>query len=134
MNPKQVIVIRRDLSMRRGKEIAQGAHASIGWIARRMIDRPNFTETPGVHRITAFLTDVEHQWMRGGFRKICCTVRSEAELLDLVEKARAAGICCELIQDAGHTEFGGVPTYTAAAFGPDTDEKLDPITGDLTLY
>lgn len=131
---KQVIVIRRDLSMRRGKEIAQGAHASIGWLARRVTDRPNFTENPGVHRFTAFLTAVEYQWIRSGFRKICCTVRSEEELLGLVEQARAAGIVCELIQDAGKTEFGGVPTYTAAAFGPDTDNKLDPITGELTLY
>ena len=29
---KQVIVIRRDLRMRRGKEIAQGAHASMAWL------------------------------------------------------------------------------------------------------
>lgn len=33
---KQVIVIRRDLGMRRGKEIAQGAHASMAWLRRRL--------------------------------------------------------------------------------------------------
>ena len=36
---KQVIVIRRDLKMRRGKEIAQGAHASMLWLADRVIQR-----------------------------------------------------------------------------------------------
>ena len=34
---KQVIVIRRDLRMRRGKEIAQGAHASMAWLAERVL-------------------------------------------------------------------------------------------------
>lgn len=29
MNVKQVIVMRKDLNMRRGKQIAQGAHASM---------------------------------------------------------------------------------------------------------
>ena len=42
---KQVIVIRRDLRMRRGKEIAQGAHAATAWLAELVIqqltpDRP----------------------------------------------------------------------------------------------
>ena len=31
---KQVIVIRRDLKMRRGKEIAQGAHASVSFLVK----------------------------------------------------------------------------------------------------
>jgi hypothetical protein len=33
---KHVIVIRRDLRMRRGKQIAQGAHASMAFLARRV--------------------------------------------------------------------------------------------------
>lgn len=36
MNTKQVIVIRRDLNMRRGKEIAQGGHAACGWLADKV--------------------------------------------------------------------------------------------------
>lgn len=43
---KQVLVIRKDLNMRRGKEIAQGAHGSCSWLANRLVDhytsdRPN---------------------------------------------------------------------------------------------
>lgn len=34
--PNQVIVMRRDLGMRQGKEIAQGAHASMIWLALRI--------------------------------------------------------------------------------------------------
>jgi hypothetical protein len=33
---KQVIVIRKDLKMRRGKECAQAAHASMAFITRRL--------------------------------------------------------------------------------------------------
>ncbi len=32
MNTKQVIVIRKDLKMRKGKEISQGSHSSIMWL------------------------------------------------------------------------------------------------------
>lgn len=42
---KQVIVIRRDLRMRRGKEIAQDAHASIAWLTSRL--------RPGTYRHSA---------------------------------------------------------------------------------
>lgn len=36
---KQVIVVRHDLKMRRGKQIAQGAHASMSFICRRLQER-----------------------------------------------------------------------------------------------
>jgi PTH2 family peptidyl-tRNA hydrolase len=52
-------------------------------------------------------------------------------MLDLT--ARAAGVECHLIQDNGTTEFGGVPTYTCLALGPDLAEKIDPLTKDLKL-
>jgi PTH2 family peptidyl-tRNA hydrolase len=39
-----------------------------------------------------------------------------------------------MIQDSGRTEFHGQPTLTACAIGPDLAERIDEITGDLTLY
>jgi len=136
-NVKQVIVIRKDLKMRRGKEIAQGAHASIAFLTHQIERLGGASKLhPQDDKLfaCAFITQAESDWIRGNFRKICCIVNSEEELLALVEKAKAAQVTCELIQDAGLTEFGGTPTYTAAAFGPDYDENLDPITGDLVLY
>jgi len=130
-NVKQVIVIRKDLKMRRGKEIAQGAHASIAWLTNRLQLDPPFGENI---YLAAEFSAPEYEWILGNFRKICCIVNSEQELLDLCKAAESAGIVHELIEDSGLTEFGGVPTFTAAAFGPDLDERLDPITGHLTLY
>lgn len=134
MDTKQVIVLRKDLNMRKGKMVAQGAHASM----KVFFDRMSEVEEPpyGAGQSATFeikVTSAMSEWMNGSFAKICVSVNSEQELLDVFNKARAAGIPCSLIQDAGRTEFGGVPTFTAVAVGPDTLAKIDPITGLLPL-
>lgn len=112
---KQVIALRTDLNMRKGKMVAQGAHASVAAIVNNVPDR----------RID--------EWLEGAFTKICVGVDSELALLDLYEKAQSANLLTALITDNGTTEFGGVKTRTCVAIGPDTNERLDPITGHLKL-
>ena len=51
--PKQVIVIRRDLNMRRGKEIAQGAHGSCSWLAEKVW---KLNKTRGFYLATSLTT------------------------------------------------------------------------------
>jgi len=123
---KQVIVIRRDLKMRRGKEIAQGAHAAMAWLTRRM----RF----GDDHACAELSAAEKQWLTTSFRKITVTVSSEQQLMAVYDNAKAAGLVAELITDIGRTEFHGVPTPTSLGLGPDYDDLIDPVTGDLDLY
>jgi PTH2 family peptidyl-tRNA hydrolase len=72
-------------------------------------------------------------WLLGRFTKICVSVNSEDELLAIHEKSLAAGVLTSLILDSGVTEFGGVPTNTAVAVGPDHASKVDAITGELPL-
>ena len=127
---KQVIVIRRDLKMRRGKEVAQGAHASTAWLSRRL--RPALNGYPALRYAT--FKDAELAWLSGGFRKVTCQVPGEAEIMALKAAADAAGVEAHVITDAGLTEFGGVPTVTAIGIGPDWDDRIDKITGDLSLY
>lgn len=127
MSVKQVIVIRGDLGMRKGKMIAQGAHASM----KVFFDRGQVDEA-GDLRIS--LTPAMRAWVTGTFTKICVRAEDEAHLLSLAEKARGAGIPCGLIQDAGRTEFHGEPTYTALAVGPDEVSAIDAITGGLKLW
>jgi PTH2 family peptidyl-tRNA hydrolase len=125
MEHKQTIVLRKDLNMRKGKMIAQGAHASMRAIL--MLghqDDGNFV-IPLDERL--------EPWLLGRFKKVCVSVNSEAELLALHEESKAAGLIAALIQDAGLTEFGGVPTYTALAVGPDRADRVDAITGALPL-
>ena len=126
MEHKQVIVMRKDLNMRKGKLIAQGAHASLGAIL-------GLCKTDGE---TLFLKmdDRTKPWLTGRFKKICVYVESEQDLLAIHNQAKEAGLVCSLIQDAGLTEFGGVKTYTAVAVGPDREDKIDAITKHLPLF
>ena len=126
---KQVIVIRRDLRMRRGKEIAQGAHAATAWLADLVLQtmRPNDVDHLA-------LSPAEQAWLESSFRKVTVKVNSEEELIAVYQKALDAGLVVHLITDRGLTEFGGVPTRTCLAVGPDYDDLIDPVTGDLELY
>ena len=49
-------------------------------------------------------------------------------------QALEQGLTSHLIRDSGRTEFGGVPTLTACAIGPDEGTRIDQVTGDLKLY
>ena len=122
---KQVIVMRHDLGMRRGKQIAQGAHASISFMTRKL-------QLAGTLSLDDF-TPSQQAWLTGSFAKICLRVNSEAELLEIRDRAIAAGLEVHLITDSGRTEFKGVPTNTCIAIGPDEADKIDSVTGLLEL-
>ena len=118
---KQVIVMRKDLNMRKGKMVAQGAHASIAFITSRILGN-HFS-----------LSSAEWDWIENSFTKICVGVESEDELLAIHAAATSRGLVSHLIRDAGLTEFGGVPTYTCCAIGPDWVEAVDVVCGKLGL-
>ena len=122
---KQVIVMRHDLKMRRGKQIAQGAHASMSFICRRLQNQKSVSLDD--------FSEVERTWLTGSFAKVCCRVNSEEELMNIFDEAKAAGLEVHLITDSGKTEFHGQPTRTCLAIGPDVAEKIDVLTGHLEL-
>lgn len=135
---KQVIIIRKDLKMRRGKEIAQGSHASLAVILNNLVGYP-FSPIKFPFLILKFLylftfKKAFRLWLTTFFAKVCVVVSSEEELLKCYNEAKNQGLLCSLIRDRGLTEFGGVPTYTTVAIGPDYSEKIDNITGKLQLY
>jgi len=123
---KQVIVMRKDLNMRKGKLVAQGAHASMGAIL-------NLCKRDG-NKLVLEMDERTEPWLTGRFKKICVYVNSEAELTEIYQNAKITGLVCSLIEDAGLTEFNGVKTLTAVAVGPDREDKVDAITKHLPLY
>lgn len=135
MKTKQVIVIRADLKMRRGKEIAQGSHASLAFLTRQLQSKNwffRFYEWIFGHRIR--LSEVQKFWIDNSYAKVCVRVNSEADLKEIEKKALESGLVCHLITDSGRTEFKGVPTATCLAIGPDRSELIDAVTGHLELY
>jgi PTH2 family peptidyl-tRNA hydrolase len=118
---KQVIVMRTDLNMRKGKMVAQGSHASLGAVLR--------IQDEGNHDWTAALSE----WLDSSFKKICVGVDSDTTLLELKAALDAAGLPCKLVTDLGHTEFHGKPTVTCLAVGPYYSDVIDRFTGGLRL-
>ncbi len=122
---KQVICMRHDLKMRRGKQIAQGAHASMAFLCDKLREKGSISLDD--------FSEVERIWLSEAFAKVCCRIDSEEELMEIHDKAVAAGLVVHLITDIGRTEFHGQPTRTCLAIGPDLAEKIDQVTGHLQL-
>lgn len=128
---KQVIVMRKDLHMRKGKMIAQGAHASM----KVLLDLCHGNTKEG-ERYGELWFDVNsflYEWLKGSFTKVVVSVDSEQELLDIYYNASSSDIPCAMIEDNGYTEFKGIKTKTCCAIGPWESDEIDKITGHLKL-
>ena len=113
---KQVILLRMDLGMGKGKMVAQGSHASLDAYLDAL------SKTPAV----------AHKWHEGGMRKVALKVESEKELVQMFMAAKDYELPCALIIDAGHTQLEP-NTQTAVGIGPAKAELLDRFTGQLKL-
>lgn len=110
-NLKQAIVVRHDLNMPRGKLAAQVSHASVE--AALKSDKA-----------------IVDAWQKQGMKKIVLRAESLDELLELKKKASTNSLKSALIKDAGHTvlEPG---TVTCLGIGPDSEDRIDKVTGHL---
>jgi PTH2 family peptidyl-tRNA hydrolase len=133
-----VIVIRKDLNMRKGKMIAQGSHASMAFLTKGGGVYCNLGT--GIPQVDYFMSSVEeshadeiNHWLRNSFRKICVYVNSEEELETVHQKALDSGLMSHMIVDNGATEFNGVKTKTCCAIGPHFCHKFEGLTDHLPL-
>jgi len=111
---KQVLVVRKDIKMGKGKAIAHACHASLD---------------------AAFLADekVLIEWRKEGAKKIVVKVNSMKEIHELQKKLKKEKIVHVLIKDAGLTQLKK-GTATVLGIGPDKEKKIDRITGKLKLF
>ena len=110
---KQVILVREDLKLPKGKMAAQCSHASVD--ATLKSDKK--------------IVDL---WKKESGKKIVLKVKDEKELFKYKQIAEDAGLKTALIMDAGHTvvEPG---TITCLGIGPDEEEKINSVTGKLKM-
>jgi len=111
---KQAIVVRADLKLPKGKAAAQAAHAAVEAVLRS--DK-----------------DLVRSWRAEGMAKIVLKAADERELLRLNQQAKDAGLVTAVITDAGRTVVAP-GTRTSMAAGPDEEEKLDAVFGEMKLY
>ena len=111
---KQAIVARTDLGMGRGKLAAQVAHASLSAVE----------DTPA---------SVRTEWQGEGQTKVVLKGDGERTLFELADRAEREGLPHAVIRDAGRTQLDP-GTMTALAVGPGEDERVDRVTGNLSLY
>ena len=115
MDIKQVIVVRNDLAMGKGKIAGQAGHAAVlGYINVLSKDKP-----------------VAKEWEQGGQKKIVVKVDSESDFFALYEKIKRE-VPCAMVQDAGMTQLEP-GTATCFAAGPWHSAEIDKFTKDLKL-
>lgn len=110
---KQVILVRTDLKMSKGKVSAQCSHASVESTLRSN-------------------EKIVEKWRKQGMKKAVLKVNRREELFDYKFRAEKAGLTTALITDLGKTEIP-TGTVTCLAIGPDSSEKINKITGKLGI-
>ena len=113
MELKQVILVRMDLKLPKGKMAAQCSHASVEAVLNS--DKKKVEE-----------------WRVAGAKKVVLKVKDEKELIEFIGLAKAAKLKTALITDAGRTVIAP-GTKTCLGIGPDDEVKIDSITGKLKM-
>jgi len=112
---KQVIVVRTDLDMGKGKIAAQVGHACVLGAEHVRKSNPEWFSV---------------WWV--GQEKIVLKVANLKELEQVKQDAIEFDLPWSEVTDAGHTQIAS-GTTTCISIGPAPEEKIDKITGDLKL-
>ena len=115
MEYKQIIVIRKDLGMGKGKIAAQSSHASLAAYEKTMKKSPEYVEA----------------WKEQGQAKIGLQVDTKKDLLELFEELKNL-FPVALIKDSGKTQIRS-GEITAIGIGPVPENEINKYTKDLKL-
>lgn len=134
MIPKQVIIVRKELNMRKGKIAAQVAHASMKVLLDMMsVTMIGYRSDIKNRCLTLNVDDPINLWLDGSFTKIVVGATDE-EFETLYQDLMTQNVVpFAKITDNGQTEFGGVKTDTCIAIGPADPNVIDVYTKQFKL-
>jgi len=124
---KQVILLRRDLKLRRAEAAALASKASMAFIVEG-------DESDRSGSVQVELSGIEAEWMLGSSTRIVLGVTSEDAMRKLLLKAEIQGVSTYEITGSSSGKADEGIQLIAAALGPDDSDKLDLITGNLKLF
>lgn len=109
---KQAIILTEKEEMTKGKMIAQACHASLTAYERATEEK-------------------QQKWKQQGQKKIILDI-GDKKLEEIHQQAKTTDVPASLVKDAGKTQLDP-GTKTAVGIGPDKEQRIDNITGQLGL-
>ena len=113
MEYKQVILLRKDLKLPPGKACSQIAHAAVEAVLKSDKDKVK-------------------KWRLLGQKKVILKVKDLKGLRKYNQIAKDNGLTTALITDAGKTVIAP-GTITCLGIGPDNEDDIDAVTGELKM-
>lgn len=132
MNVIQTIVIRRDLQMSPGLLAAQVAHLSSLWLHRQILATKSFGPDS--------MSEAQQNWLDGPVLGVLA-VNIPEEFSPLIQKAKDLEVNYHIWKDTIPSKIFGSEdkpkmlfVEVGIAFGPDDNELIKQITGELPRY
>ena len=116
MDFKQVIIVRRDISMGTGKIAAQVAHAAV----------------MGAEKVRMSKKEWFNAWFDKGQAKVVVKVKNIEELMNVRDGAEELQLPVVQVKDSGLTQIPS-GTVTCIGIGPAPSELIDSVTDELKL-
>ena len=122
---KQVILVRKDLKMKKSQVASLVAKASTEFFLAN-------DESARGDELTVKLTPEETDWINSGSIRVVLGVNSEDSLRTLALRAEMAGLQCYPVEGKMFDDTDdGMSETLCIAIGPDFSSKIDQITGNL---
>ena len=146
---KQIIIVRKDLSLSPGKLAAQVSHASMAWLTnmiRNNICDISSAEPNQVFAYVQFDKDTWDGWINGIFTKIVCEAKNKYQLEKVYTISNELGLeenkdyflikdnCLTELSPEEYDDNGIGRTLTCIGFRPLQDDIANKISKKFQLY
>ena len=145
---KQIIIVRKDLNMSKGKMAAQVAHASMAFLTNAIKNCSNISRFDPLYYDCGFFIPKElyEGWICGSFTKVILEAKNKYQLEKVYTIANELGLLEDIdyfpIKDNCYTELepeevdknGVGRTLTCVGFVPLKDETANKISKKYQLY